>query len=132
MDRAGYFNGMFGRRELNPAQIRANASMGNYGLATTQRNYSLPKNYGKPPTNFMPEVNTIQTRNGVLPCYSQNKYNLRNPPQFDNTHGLQPIVGIGEGQDKGFVNIRPVETPFLLPRSNINAMMPTKIPIPSK
>jgi hypothetical protein len=130
MDRAGTFNGLFGKREVSKMDLEANASFGNYGLATSNRNFAIPK-YPMDAKVFFPQTVDYSTRTEVLPCFSQNKFNLRNPPQFDNTHGLQPLTGIGAKQKKGFVNERATTTPYLKPRSNVVATMNTNISIPA-
>lgn len=130
MDRAGTFNGLFGKREVSKMDLETRASMGDYGLATTNRNFAIRK-YPMDAKTFFPQTVDYSTRTEVLPCFSQNKFNLRNPPQFDNTHGLQPTSGYGAKQKKGFVNERATTTPYFKPRSNVVATMPTSISIPS-
>jgi hypothetical protein len=126
MDRTGTFNGLQGRREVKKGQIETRCNLGDAMKATPNRNFKIKK-YPMDAKVFFPQAVDYSTRTEVLPCFSQNKFNPRNPPQFDNTHGLQPLTGLGKHQEKGFVNTRAVSTPYLKPRSNVNASQPTGI-----
>jgi hypothetical protein len=130
MDRTGTFNGLQGRREVKKGQIETKTNFGDPKEATANRNFKINK-YPMYKRVFFSQATDYSTRTEVLPCFSQNKFHPRNPPQFSNTHGLQPLTGLGKHQEKGFVNTRAVSTTYLKPRSNVIASQPTKIAVGS-
>jgi len=133
MNRAGLFQAM---SINNPREKEKSVSsiMSDTGFADNKRPF-LGKNvneytkYTKAPNMFSGVID-YSTRRGVLPCYSINKYVGRNPPEYNSTHGMMPLGGMSRTQDPSVVNPRPLNIPILIPRSNINAGVPTRIPIP--
>ena len=133
MNRAGLFQAM---SINNPREKEKSVSsiMSDTGFADNKRPF-LGKDvnkyteYTKAPKTFSGVID-YSTRRGVLPCYSINKFVGRNPPEYGSTHGMMPMGGMSRTQDPSVVNPRPLNIPILTPRSNINAGVPTKIPIP--
>lgn len=132
MNRASLFQAM----EINPPKqkepslntIRAKAVFPCEGYSTNKRATIGYVGYKIAPKSFN-GVQDYSTRRGVKPCFQINRFVLRNPPRFNKTHGLMAQGGQSRTQNPSVVNPRPLNLPILLPRSNINASLPSSIGI---
>ena len=117
-----------GEKEPNMETIRANLTYRCEGYSTNKKATIGYVGYEVAPKSFN-GVQDYSTRRGVKPCFQINRFVLRNPPRFNRTHGLMAIGGQSRTQNPSVVNPRPLNIPILLPRSNLNAALPSSIGI---
>lgn len=133
MNRAGLFQAMSinnpREKEKSVSSIMTDAGFADKNRPFLGKDVNEYTKYKKAPNMFSGVID-YSTRRGVLPCYSINKFVGRNPPEYGSTHGMMPLGGMSRTQEPSVVNPRPINIPILIPRSNINAGVPTKIPIP--
>lgn len=133
MNRTGLFqameiNPMRGEKEPNIETIRAKATFPCKGYSTNKEATIGYVGYEVAPKSFNGAID-YSTRRGVKPCFQINRFVLRNPPRFKASHGLMALGGQSRTQNPSVANPRPLDLPILIPRSNINASLPSSIGI---
>tara|TARA_Y100000310_G_C20538624_1_gene742113 strand:+ start:345 stop:752 length:408 start_codon:yes stop_codon:yes gene_type:complete len=130
MNRTGLFQGMEGKRELNPSKIRADALYRGEGMMTNRKVNLGYDGHPHAPATFSGVID-YSTRRGVMPCKGITKHVIRNPPQFIPQHGLMPVGGNGRTTAPSMANSRPLNIPILRPRSSVNAALVNPLGIPA-